>query len=519
VRKLKLLTRASYVLYGYIFIMFLLVLFFNKPGTFIFARSVQIGCFVFATAIFLAMLYFMQDKRRAVQDERNDTKVIVLTLGLLFIIQVLFVSQFYNQTGFDADYIYQAAQGLSHPDFGPTYFSIYPNNLLLLFFERGVYKLHLFFGGTIDFYWLLVLLNIVAIDGALYLIYKIGKKVFGRAVGLYAFILGMLLFGLMPWLTSVYSDTLSLSVGLLIFDLYLRLKNARKTQTRIALGMMIGLLVQLGFLLKPSTIFIAIAIVLLELLTYDYKNVMRYGRRFMLSALVLGAIASGMYSTKAVFNYTLTHQQIVEYDESMNFPFTHWLMMGMQEAEYKGHPTYGFWSGEDFALTYHTPGKYGKIRAHLGVIKKRLQQFGVFGYGRFLWNKSIWILGDGTFFWGDEGVRASVTNKPGMKQDVQQFVYASGEQHQYYAYFLQTTWLLVLMCLSATLFAIKQYRKKEFFIISCTILGAILFVLLFEGRSRYIMNNLGFFVLGAGLGLKQILDTILNVMEQVKSKK
>jgi len=510
--RIKFLKGAAYFTYMYLFIMFVMTLFFNKPGVFVFSIPLQVFCFVLGACLFFGMLFLFRKKLSVPRVfDKNDKMVVILALVSLFFIQILFVSQFYHSTSFDSDYIYYSAQKLQHPDFGPQYFSIYPNNLLLLFFERAIYKIYLLFGAGLDFFWVLVLINIIAIDVSLFLIYILAKKIFSREIAQYSLLLGVLLLGLMPWLTSIYSDTLSMPISLLIFYLYWTLKEQSNIGRKICCAFLIGCLLTLGFLLKPSTIFIGIAIVLIEALMFNYKSLIQNSKQFVMLVCTSLAILFGMCSVHVAYDYVVDTQQLVEYDATRNFPFTHWMMMGLKESKFKGNVSYGFWNSDDFQTTYQPSQKEAKIKANIAVIKERLKSFGIFGYLQYLWNKSIWILGDGTFFWGDEGVRAGVSTQPGIAQHVQQFVYPSGTNHHYYAYILQTSWFVVFFALIMVLFVIKKYATKEFFILSCTIFGSILFILLFEGRSRYIMNNLGFYIIVSGLGVEQIL-TLLNGM-------
>jgi len=503
--------------------MFLMVLFFNKPSIFVFSIPLQAVCFLLGEGLMILTLFMFRAKltksRYFGRIVKNDQKLVLLGLIILFFVQVLFVSQFYSQTGFDADYIYHAAQQMPHSDFGPEYFSLYPNNLLLLFLEYFVYQINIFFGLNVDFYWLLVVLNIIAIDIALYLIYVITKKIFSQLLACCALALGILLLGLMPWLTSVYSDTLSIPIALSIFYLYLRLKDTSHWGYKLGYGILIGVFLELGFLMKPATIFIGIAIILIEIMMCNYRLLIQNSQKIILSSLIGGAVLFGVYAVRLPFNYVLDNQQIIEYDAAMNFPFTHWMMMGLKESKIGDQPAYGFWTVEDFSLTYNIQGKDEKTKANIAVIKTRLKDHGFFGYLQFVWNKSIWFLGDGTFFWNGEGVSRKPTELPGMQKTIQEFIYPSGRYYHYYAYMLQTVWLMLLFNLAMVLFCIKRYAAKNFYILSCTILGSIVFVVLFEGRSRYLMTNLGFYIIMASLGMEKIIAFIRSYLQKLKRRR
>jgi len=513
----KLLKGAAYITYGYLFVLFFVVLFFNLPGVYVFSIPKQVFSFVFGECLFIGAILFFRKRLRSSRlftfFTTNDRTFVIQFLCLLFVLQLFFVSLFYTNTGYDGFFVYRAGTETGNMFDGlDYYFSNYPNNFLILFLTYSIHHINLFFGGFFDTLWLLVVMNILLVDVSLYLIYAISKKVFSQKIAVYALLLGVLLLGFTPWLTSVYSDTISMPIGLLVYYLYLKLKDNTNAKIKIAYAVLIGCLLYVGYLIKPSAIFSGIAIILIELFCCHYKKLIRDTKKIGLILCAGAAVFTGMMLVHLPYNYLVEQQQIVPYDESENFPFTHWMMLGLSETEFRENPAFGMWNMADYRLTWETLGKEEKRAKNIAVIKERFKTFGIFGYLQFLWKKSLWILGDGTFFWGNEGALVSPTMQPGIQQLVQNFIYASqdgtGKYYGYYVYLLQTSWFIVFSCLVLALFCIKKYASKQFFIISCTILGSIVFILLFEGRSRYLLNNLGFFIMIASLGLEKILTML-----------
>jgi len=515
----KFVEYAAYVTYGFSFVMFIMSLFFNKPFVFVFSVPVQVLCFGLGVSVFSGIVWFVQTRaersRLYALFTRHKQRAIMLVLGGLFIVQVLFVSQFYQATAHDPAYIYHVSQQTLQQNAGLTYFSTYPNNLLLLFFERAIYTVSTLLPVAVDVYFILVVINIIAIDVSLYLIYKITKKIFNEKLAIYAFVLGILLLGFTPWLTGVYSDTLSLPIGLVIFYLYLQVKERKTMKSKITYGIGIGTLVYIGYLLKPSTVFVALSILLIEAFLCNYKRLMKDSKKVLVSVALGAAVFVGMIGVKLPYTYAVEHQRIVPYDSSLNFPMTHWLMLGLNEAEFRGNTTYGMWSRVDYETTFNEPTIAAKRQRNMSVITARLRAFGLRGYARHLWDKARWTLGDGTFSWGHDGVLTGVRARGGIGQTIEHFVYHGGKYHKYYAYTLQTLWLFVLFALGCVVFKMKKYQSKPFFIMTCTIFGSILFILLFEGRGRYLINNLGFMIIVAAIGIEKFVE----VLSQPKMKK
>ena len=50
------------------------------------------------------------------------------------------------------------------------------------------------------------------------------------------------------------------------------------------------------------------------------------------------------------------------------------------------------------------------------------------------------------------------------------------------------------------------------------IIGIVLFLLIFEARSRYLVNHLPFFIIVGTLGMKNVIKTLENVLNKIKRK-
>src|SRR5699024_8634955 len=121
-----------------------------------------------------------------------------------------------------------------------------------------------------------------------------------------------------------------------------------------------------------------------------------------------------------------------------------------------GRILYGTWCESDVTLTLQQPDTAHMRQANVAEIKRRLADFGVGGYLRFLFNKARWITSEGTFFWGEEGNFADYTltaEDDGLKE----YVYPPGEHYGVYKYYAQGVWIAVLFLVVCTAFR----RKKE----------------------------------------------------------
>lgn len=189
------------------------------------------------------------------------------------------------------------------------------------------------------------------------------------------------------------------------------------------------------------------------------------------------------------------------------FGLTHFLMMGMN-SDHVDDGFYGAWDRNDIYGTSLQEGKDAKTAYNLSVVQERLKNFGPVGYVSFLVHKAEWVLTDGTFFWAREGgsfPTDPVQNEPIAKL-FQSFVYPEeygGHENSYqrYAAYLHGLWVLILALI--VLSAVKKRSSSNVWIITVrmTLIGLLLFILLFEGRSRYLIMYLPFFVLLASHGV------------------
>ena len=325
------------------------------------------------------------------------------------------------------------------------------------------------------------------------------------------FIFPLILFT--PFIIVPYTDTLTLFIPIAIFYFYLKIKDNTKLQylyVFIEAILLVG-----GYFLKPTCVIIGIAILLAEFLYINVKKETIYSHLKQLG-IVLVILVIGTYSVLVAYNY-LKDTNISKYIsmkefEEKSIPATHFLMMGMKEgkisdARGKNNTMFGGYDGEDYNNTTRIKGKEEKIKYHLAIIKERLQNFGIYGYMKFVYNKVIWILSDGTFYYGAEGTFfiTQPYNQSRIAKKIQGFINISSKKYQYItANIMQIVWVDLLI---GIIFTYKN-REKKINILKFSIIGIILFIVLFEGRARYLYNYIPMFIIVGTLGIKNIITKI-----------
>ena len=142
-------------------------------------------------------------------------------------------------------------------------------------------------------------------------------------------------------------------------------------------------------------------------------------------------------------------------------------------------------------------------------IVEQLKERGFAGTLYFYLKKNVMNYNDGTFCWYLEGnfhpgeYQTLIESR--FKQPLRDFFWYEGRFYRYFLTYSQLMWLFTLLLIPVTaLYAFvnrdDEYRSQTGVII-LTIIGATLFVMLFEGRARYLLNLAPIYVLAASLSL------------------
>lgn len=443
-----------------------------------------------------------------------------IIIGLLiFILQLIISNLVYAHCGWDCGGVIDNAYSIyKGGELNTEYFASYPNNIALLILLKYLYC----FVGVFqnidlqNMYWITVVYNVIMIDIAAIFTILTAKKVSGNKTAYLVFIFMLPLIIFTPHMIVPYTDTITLFIPISLYYFYLKIKD--NTKMKYLYIFIEAILLVGGYFLKPTCIIIGIAILLAELLyiKINKDNILTSFKNLGITTLILilgVGISLGCYSyvkEKNISKY-ISKEEIDE----KSIPATHFLMMGMQEgiiedAKGKNNIMYGAYSGEDLKSTMEIKGRKEKTKYHIEKVKERLQNFGIFGYLQFVYNKVTWILSDGTFYYGAEGTffLTEPYNKTEIANKLHGFVNLNSKKYQIItANIMQITWTTLIIGLIMT----YKSRGKNVNILKFSIIGIILFIVLFEGRSRYLYNYVPIFIIVGTLGIK-------NAMEIIQSK-
>ncbi|NSV66391.1 hypothetical protein FKZ02_15320, partial [Enterococcus faecalis] len=251
------------------------------------------------------------------------------------------------------------------------------------------------------------------------------------------------------------------------------------------------------YLLKPSSIVFLIAwtiIMGIKLLTTGKlykKNVLSFFVAMFFFIITVGC-----------FSIFQKQQTIVNYDAEMQKPWTHFVMMGLTGS--------GGYSEKDTRKVNSLPTLEKKKKYTTETIKKRLEDYGMVGYTKFLLVKHFNNTDRGDFGWGRDGTPQNPTkpSKSEFQTKLRDTYYQQGKRTNNLRFVMQILWIVVLLGMLLSFF-VKDIQGGTLLIIKLTIIGAFLYLLLFEGgRSRYLIQYLPFFYLLSANGLARINDIV-----------
>lgn len=273
--------------------------------------------------------------------------------------------------------------------------------------------------------------------------------------------------------------------------------------------MAIGVLSCVGYHIKPQIFIVFIAIVIVECMDWKSKKI---SAAFLRRGGILYALA-GIILITLLYN-TFMHNITEQLDSEKKFGITHYAMMGLNSVNN------GSYLSEDVLFSDSFPTISERTAANMDVIGQRLQDMGVSGLGVHLARKLLTNFGDGTFAWKNEGefFKGIYEQKNSVLSPLlRNIIWGSGKMNILSETVRQGVWICVLAA-SLGLFGYKKTMNNTLLVTTWSIVGLILFELLFEARARYLYIYVPFFIITGVLGIKKIINMGIRVSCDIQQK-
>lgn len=426
----------------------------------------------------------------------------------LFLIQIYISYNIYFDTMWDSGLIVENARMIAEGKtdiLANSYFSMYPNNIFLVWFYSMIFKLNLAFGifAAADDLMSIIFIQCLLSSFTGYLVWVCTKRSTNNGlIAWFALLIYVILVGISPWMTIPYSDACGIIFPVSIFYLYQI--NVAGIKSYMKWGG-IALLSYWGYRIKPQIIIIFIAIIIVELLKGLTKKFTKEEiKKYLLMVCILGAViflSSGLYSI-------IEKDTGIKIDKNGQFTLTHFAMMGLN------YDTDGTFYDMDVYYSESFPTVAERQAGNLKVIKQRIAEY---GFGKVLNHTARKLLvtyGDGTFAWGNEGgfyYKLHDDKNNVVSPFLKSIYYNNGKYFKVYSTVLQFVWIFVLVGLTGVVFFFKSNIQKnsKVLVLILSLIGLTLFEVLFEARARYLYTYVPCFIILAVLGWRNYIRFIL----------
>lgn len=351
---------------------------------------------------------------------------------------------------------------------GGVYFNNFPNNQPIMLLLAGLFRL-LRACGVTEEYALLVWgmrFGAALLQLALLFLYLCAARLLGRRAGALALLLGAATAPFLLYAPVYYTDTVTAPIPIAILYCWLRLRAARAAgkpgwgplTAVFALGV-------LGALLKVTVAIMVVAVALDWMISFP-KLRERLTALALLAAVVLGVNAASLgVAHSGAFRQAQPEDEI---------PKTHWVMMGLAGS--------GGYNNEDYALTLSAPDGEARKTLIRDEISARLHRMGPVGLVRHALTKIGYTWGEGTYY---------LPHKLAMGATQPHSLWAEFflEGRTYFSLFLRyANGLMLCMLLYILAGALQKRGRDALFAARLSVCGLFFFLLVWEARSRYLIN-------------------------------
>jgi Dolichyl-phosphate-mannose-protein mannosyltransferase len=471
-----------------------------------------IPIFVGAAALVIVLAWFVEKASLLHKIRRYYWPLVLFGFGFSIAIQLL-IAHALSSYGYtwDSAIVYEqavnyASKGAIDPNL-VSYFAINPNNIALLALLGSLFRVAQGFGVT-DFLSVAIALNIGVLILTQLITFLVAKLLYGRLIAAVSLLITFVFISLTMYAHIPYTDTLAILFPISTLYITLRIASARRQSVKIALCALLGAVGVIGYLVKPTAIIALMAVAAVAAIGFLLTN-RKKGQHapWLLATMCIAACLGSFAIVDVLYKKSADQLYVVPFSVTKtgetSKPLVHFMAMGLRTTPYDNNVSYGGYSPEDAEAVSKLLTKSAKENVSKALLKQRLIEYGPVGYLRFLSHKLNWILSDATFYAYGEGSNTGVvfTNQDRPSLLVRSFMYIEGKWYVLFGNVLQVFWLAVLLLIAVQLIIVimsRGARSSAYVTLPhVMIAGILLFLLLFEGRSRYIFLYVPIFIISA----------------------
>lgn len=357
-----------------------------------------------------------------------------------------------------------------------VYYIQAPNNIFITLILAVIFKISNIFGID-DYNISMIAINIIFIQLSILFLFKIVKKVFNNVTACFTLVVAFMFLPFYPYSTIMYTDTTSMFLPIAFLYFILKIYDNSNSIKEYFYFVLIGIFMFISFKLKVTAIIVVIAFFINELLNGKFIRIIKL------------LLVSGLIFITMTYIFTLflksTNIMGIPYEKTKEIPFTHFVMMGTYGS--------GAFSAEEWQFTLKLPDYETRKDENIRVIKERLKEYKVQGYIKFLNHKiksQTW--GSGTYDFETILNSYNIDNNTAHK-----FLLSNGTYYQYIYYYCQIYHFTMLIFITiSTFYTVKSKNENSILTIAkLSIFGLLIFLLIWETRSRYMLNFIPVYIL------------------------
>jgi len=475
----KFLIKTFFIVFSIIFIIILINLIINKYN------FIKINYLLYIVGIVITtLLFYLLNKYQNKIFSNKIIKIFMIIIYVLF--QIIFIKAFMVKPSWDFGTVYNIAvrfatgKGKLNTEY---YLYMCDNNIGIATIYSLIFKLFYILGIKNSFLTIGLVINCLCIDIGLFYTYLMLKKISKESAKPY-FIFCSLFSPLICYLPIFYTDTFTLPfVATSIYYLYIYIYEKQKAKYLVIAGLLLGI----GGIVKPTALIILLALIVFLILDNKKSNQINYYKFFtiLFTFLMIPFISYKIYVKYYFYDNNFYNSKI---------PMNHYIMMGLKDN--------GGFNQDDYEYTSKIVGIDNKKKADNRILKSRLKKKITNNTLISFYNKKIsYTWTDGTFFAWQKLIRY-----PKNKKNVK-YISSNDNSDILYWTISNVEWsiLILLMIVGAILRKYLPEKLQEIqFITDLSIFGLLLFLLLWETRSRYILNFTPCFIISGYIGIQSI---------------
>lgn len=352
-----------------------------------------------------------------------------------------------------------------------TYFDRYQNNAGIFFLISRYFKLLYGLGITQQVGLLAagMVLNIVFMQISTVFMALFCRNTFGTKAAVLYLIISTFFMPYIGYAPIFYTDTLSMPFAALALYFFSMCIKSLAISKQVLWGIGISFSLFIGYIIKGSTIIILIAMLIYMLFKLNIKRL----------GLIMVSVIVPLFLLSMVFSTVVRSVGIIHDDEKKHqYPAEYWIYLGLNDG--------GIYTQEDDEYCRGLENYDVRKEKMREKIFKQLEDYGVIGLTKHIWEKARGTYSDGTYFASSILARGEPYHENSF---IRQLFSVKGKYYSFMRSYQNGYHLLMLVLLMLGMFI--SLRDKQFTfkaLLNIAIFGLTLFLLIWETRARYLLN-------------------------------